>query len=641
MRTEGREAAQPGNPRALAILLLVAGMASGVVYLAMSSLASPRQVLAVCICLLLLHRGMPRIPALAFAALAVILTAPWQEGMSNVQQAWPMLAHIVSGLLVIGVFRAGAAVPRLGLFQLAAFMCAWLLFADTGFAAGSALLAAVACVRVLSGAGDEARFNITLGALVFVLATTGAGLQRAHLILCLLPLIPLGLDAVAGLFQYGLKRGFRLPVCGRLSESGHPSTAGRVLFATAFGWCGVIGWWAWSTMHHALIAAAMCALPLAFAVAVVSLSTVQTAMPVQAIAGTPSERAIRIRGLDGLRAFAVALVVLSHAGLMESDIWRRTGAASLLNAQVGVQIFFVLSGLLITHLLLEERARFGQVSFARFYLRRLLRIFPVYYAAIAVSFALSAAMIYPIKQNAFLAAVGYVMNFASWDAMESTFSHFWSLAVEEHFYFIWPLVIALWRGNTKAAAAAAAAAVILLCWWQASPPQWVVAMAKTHAVNRWTVPAALPILVGCFCAAVLRLRRPGLGMANVIGAAGFLGFLLPAVPAISTLIPGAASLLVSSTAIAAILVYVVCAQKSLLVRVLEVRPLVYLGTISYGIYVWQGILSGNGPYRQTADWPPAPLVGAAAAVLVAAISYRYLEKPVMDWKDRLGGRNHD
>lgn len=62
----------------------------------------------------------------------------------------------------------------------------------------------------------------------------------------------------------------------------------------------------------------------------------------------------------------------------------------------------------------------------------------------------------------------------------------------------------------------------------------------------------------------------------------------------------------------------------------------YLGTISYGIYVWQGILTGNGPYRQVPGWPPEPLLGAVLAVALAALSYRFFEEPILRYKDRLG-----
>jgi len=306
------------------------------------------------------------------------------------------------------------------------------------------------------------------------------------------------------------------------------------------------------------------------------------------------------------------------------------------NAQVGVQIFFVLSGLLITQLTLAEHAFTGRVNLSRFYLRRVLRIFPVYYAAIAVSFTLVAAGIYGIHPLAFGAAITYVVNFAPWDYMEATFSHFWSLAVEEHFYFFWPVAMVLARGRVRAAGFFAAAGIALMILWSAYPPPIVLELARSHAVNRWTIPAALPILVGCLTACLLWDRRLPPYLTQAAGIAGVLVFLLPLASSANALVPTELQPLPSSVAIAAIMIYIVGSPRSVLVRSLEIRPLAYLGTISYGIYVWQGIFTGNGPYRQVSGWPPEPIVGAALAISVAALSYRFLEAPILRYKDQLG-----
>jgi peptidoglycan/LPS O-acetylase OafA/YrhL len=91
----------------------------------------------------------------------------------------------------------------------------------------------------------------------------------------------------------------------------------------------------------------------------------------------------------------------------------------------------------------------------------------------------------------------------------------------------------------------------------------------------------------------------------------------------------------AAAAIAAMMVFIINRPHSAIVRLLEIRPLVYLRTLSYGIYVWQGILTGNGPYRQVPGWPPEPLLGAVLSVAVAALSYRFFEEPILRYKDRL------
>ena len=177
---------------------------------------------------------------------------------------------------------------------------------------------------------------------------------------------------------------------------------------------------------------------------------------------------------------------------------------------------------------------------------------------------------------------------------------------------------------------------MVMTLWSAYPPPVAVELAHRYAVNRWTIPAALPILVGCLTACLLWKRRLHPVLSRASGIAGVLVFLLPLAPSLHALVPTALQQLLSSTAIAAIMAFIVGSPSSGLVRLLELRPLVYLGTISYGIYVWQGLFTGNGPYRQVHDWPPEPLVGAVLAIAFAALSYRFFEEPILRYKDRLG-----
>lgn len=212
-------------------------------------------------------------------------------------------------------------------------------------------------------------------------------------------------------------------------------------------------WWSWAVGYSVSITAAIASAPVVCVWLVVSMAAHPAPALSAATAGTAAAGVgARILGFDGLRAIAVGLVVFSHAGLIEGGAWERSGAARIFNAHVGVQIFFVLSGLLITHLMLAEHARTGRVDLSRFFLRRVLENLSDYYAAIAVSFAPAALGLYGIHPQAFGAAIAYLMNFAPWEHMEATFSHFWSLAVEEHFYFFWPVVVVLARGRAGRAA---------------------------------------------------------------------------------------------------------------------------------------------------------------------------------------------
>lgn len=540
-------------------------------------------------------------------------------------------------------FRAAAVVPGLAAWQAGAAGATWLLLGGLASKlAGVALLALVLAGRLRAGAAGsgEPRFAMLLGA-VIAAGALWLGHGRGGTLdwmAWLLPVAPLLIDV-----GFSALRRLRHPAGSpvRVSElvaqaAGRRQAAGIALFGLGLGWYGLVAWWSQAMRPPAVLMGLAASVPVACVWLVISMAA-HSAPPLATTAGRAAAGpASRILGFDGLRAFAVALLMFSHAGLVEGTAWERSGAARVFNAERGVQIFFVLSGLLITHLMLAEHARSGRVDLSRFYLRRVLRIFPVYYAAIALSFALGAAAIYRVHPVSFGAAIAYVMNFAPWDYMESTFSHFWSLAVEEHFYFIWPVAVVLARGRARAAGLAAAAAILAMTLWQAFPPAFVADLARSHAVGRWTLPAALPILVGCLAACLLWQRALPPAAARALGIAGLLVFLLPALPAAHALVPEALHSPLSSAAIAAMMAFLIGSPRSLAVKLLELRPLVYLGTISYGIYVWQGIFTGNGSYRSQPGWPPEPLVGAVLAVAVAALSYRYFEEPILRYKDRLG-----
>ena len=590
---------------------------------------------AACGLLLLTHlRPWLAIAATAIAVLSLVKPGATSTAMFALQAA--------AFLATLFAFRAAAVGPGLSSWQAAATGTTWLFLGGPGQALpGIALLALIllraAFARAASAERDETRFATFLGASVAAGALWSGRGEATSWVAWWLPVAPLVLDATfSALHRLRHPSGSPVRVSALVAQAaGQWQTAGIVLFVIGFAWYGLAALWSQIAQYSVLFTALVATVPVVCVWLVVSVAAHPA--PGLAAAGRGGGGATgRILGFDGLRAIAVALVVFSHAGLIEGGVWERSGMARIFNAQVGVQIFFVLSGLLITHLLLAEHARTGRIDLSRFYLRRVLRIFPVYYAAIALSFALAAVGCYSIHPRAFVAAIVYVMNFAPWDFMEATFSHFWSLAVEEHFYFFWPVAVVLARGRIFAAGLIAAAAVLLMTLWLAFPPVFVVDLASSHPVGRWTIPAALPILVGCLAACLLWRRTLTSGMARVLGIAGLLAFLLPVIPSAQALVPAVLHSLLSSAAIAAMIAFVVYSPRSLAVRLLELRPLVYLGTISYGVYIWQGIFSGNGPYRQQPDWPPDPLVGAVLAVAVAALSYHFFEEPILRYKDRLG-----
>jgi peptidoglycan/LPS O-acetylase OafA/YrhL len=146
--------------------------------------------------------------------------------------------------------------------------------------------------------------------------------------------------------------------------------------------------------------------------------------------------------LDSLRAIAVSMVIFSHWAGYHNDAWRDT---FWFNGQVGVQLFFVLSGFLITGILLEEKHNAVSVETRRvfilkaFYVRRMLRIFPLFYATLFIAYYFGQPdVVMSVKWHlAYLSNVFFAMR----GEYLETVSHFWSLAVEEQFYLVWPLLI--------------------------------------------------------------------------------------------------------------------------------------------------------------------------------------------------------
>ena len=170
-----------------------------------------------------------------------------------------------------------------------------------------------------------------------------------------------------------------------------------------------------------------------------------------------AKRTSRLPSLDGLRAMSIGLVLIAHLANQPGLIPLPTRVLVLL-AALGVRVFFVISGFLITTLLLAERDRSGSISLRSFYLRRTMRIFPPgsdgYVAVMAI--AAAAGWIH-LRPHDLLAAVTYTVNYhhdRSW-----YLGHAWSLAVEEQFYLLWPFVFS-YLGARRAALVALAMMVV-------------------------------------------------------------------------------------------------------------------------------------------------------------------------------------
>ena len=323
--------------------------------------------------------------------------------------------------------------------------------------------------------------------------------------------------------------------------------------------------------------------------------------------------------IDGLRALAIAPVVLHHA---EPEL--------LPGGFVGVDVFFVISGFLITDIIAGEMAQ-GRFSIWRFWERRLRRIVPALAAMLAASTLAAWAILTPedfaqfakalVAASVFAANLHFAERTGYFDSPEGArpLLHTWTLGVEEQFYVLFPLMmlaIGRWRPHLLLPAAVLLGlASFALALWLA--PRWPTGAFYLLPTRMWE------LMLGAACA--LLPQRPRAN--GALAASGIVlilvGFALigpdSAAPGPMFLLPTAGSALVLLFA----------DRHSFAGGALGWRPLVWLGMISFGTYLWHQPVLALLQYRHFGPLPVGQtLAGIAASLLLGALSYRWIEQPV-------------
>lgn len=343
-------------------------------------------------------------------------------------------------------------------------------------------------------------------------------------------------------------------------------------------------------------------------------------------------------GVDGLRALAVAAVVAYHLG-----------ASWLPGGYLGVDVFLVISGFLITSLLLAEHERSGRIDLVRFWLRRARRLLPAAVVMIAVVMAamliLHTGEVARVRGQA-LAALAYVVNwhfiFADVPYFEqfgrpSVFLHLWSLSIEEQFYLVWPLALVAIMAMARWRRAVLATTVVLLgltstalawaLWQPFTDPSRIYYGTDTRAV-------ALLAGVGLALAPVA-LRgggpqrgwgRRGVELVGLIGLAGVLVAMFTLGDLDERLYRGG-FLLVALASVA--LIAAAADRTTLTGRLFSLGPMVWLGLRSYSLYLWHWpvIVLTRPQVDLPLDGPVLLALRVGLMVALAVLSYRYIEVP--------------
>lgn len=355
---------------------------------------------------------------------------------------------------------------------------------------------------------------------------------------------------------------------------------------------------------------------------------------------TLHQTADRIVGLDGLRAVSILLVLAGHSWqtLALAEEFKTLGHYFANGARMGVSMFFVVSGYLITHLLHKEWELTGTFSLKAFYARRVLRIFPAFYTyLLVVSFLRFFGWIDTTYGDILTAGV-FLKNYQHAFAIHSNDSnwfvgHFWTLSLEEQFYLLWPvtiLLVGMLRAHRVAfliVLSSPLIRVITYYLWPASRGQLGIML---HT-------AAEPIMLGCLAALWQHydffergLRRWASRQWPFLAAIFVLIISPTLVLRFGGMYGATIGMSLESIAVAFIMLWIIRHPKSLLVRILSTSALCHIGTISYSLYLWQQLFLT--PRNQS--WTGVFPVSLVLSFAIAQLSFSLIERPFLRSRDR-------
>ena len=340
----------------------------------------------------------------------------------------------------------------------------------------------------------------------------------------------------------------------------------------------------------------------------------------------------RFPSLDGLRFLSIVPVIWHHS---------TTGpiAGLLGKGPVGVDLFFAISGFLITTLMLRERRATGRVAAGAFYARRALRIFPLYYAVLAL-YVVRAWLLPPgdpVRAHFFRSLPFWATYTANWLVDFGVphpvlFAFGWSLATEEQFYLVWPWIVRATRGWLFPVLTA----LLLLAVDQAvAHGLFPAALPPGGLARRMVTSIASPILLGALLACLLDLPRGFAAAWWLLGHRASAPLALAAVVAL--LAASGAPLLAVQLALVGLVGACCMRPDHGLARLTDAAPVRWIGTVSYGMYLLHvsAITAARRLLPVGSSVPVVFVVAFALTLVMAAAAYRWLERPFLGLRDRL------
>lgn len=333
----------------------------------------------------------------------------------------------------------------------------------------------------------------------------------------------------------------------------------------------------------------------------------------------------RFPSFDGIRAISISAVILGH--LLPENVLTK-----FFTGRWGVQFFFVISGFLITTLLIKEIIIYNRFSVKRFWARRVIRIFPVAYLYIAVLFALDVLLSLNIPRDSFLSAGLYVMNLPIFHERESWyFDHFWSLSTEEQYYLYFPFVLL-----------SILSCDIKLMFYFLIPLALLFVYILTQFFDPYFFNYLVGLNLGLFVGSVVAVLVGG----NIINIPKIRGFYLISLMILTCFLtsdlcagfPNLPILLLTSTLMAVVLVSSIQYNSGWYYMLLNNRLITQVGLMSYSLYIWHQPFTRQPIFGDFGLGHNLGLfVNFLLIVLISLASFHLFEKRILKYKSLFSG----